>query len=392
MEITGFISEREIIDIAVSLITAEGHKDVVDRESKVVQYIKNLLENENIIVETKEIETNRCNVYGSIEGDEKEVHLMFNGHTDTIPAFDMNYEPFKPFIENGILYGRGSADMKGGIAAMLGALLAIKRQGIKLRRTVMFAGVIDEEECSKGTEQMIKDQIYADYVVIGEPTSLRVCTAHKGMEWIQVRFKGQSTHGSRPHEGKSAIYMASEFCKLIYEELEPEILKKEFDLLGNGTINVGKISGGNDPNIVPDNCIVQIDRRWLPNETLESVYQEIEKKAILAAKKFGGTYEISAMRDFTASMGNAPHNIDAKNEIVLNALQISADVTGENQPPRDFPAWSDAGLISNHTNAKCIILGPGNITQAHANDEFCAIDEIMKASEIYFQLIKKICM
>lgn len=392
LEIAEFISESEIIDIAKNLISIEGHKDIKDRESKVAEYIKNLFENENIPIEVIEIEKNRPNIYGKIEGDDDTVNLMFNGHIDTVPGFTMNYEPFKPFIKDEKIYGRGSADMKGGITAMLSAMLAVKRQKLKLKKTVMFAGVIDEEERSKGTEQLILEKVAPNYVVIGEPTDLRVCVAHKGMEWIEIKFKGKATHGSRPREGKNAIYMASEFCKLIYEELEPIITKREFELLGSGTINVGRILGGDDPNIVPDSCSVQIDRRWLPNETLEFIHKEVEEFACIAAEKFGGKYEIKAMREFTASMINAPYSIALDDELVKIALNITAEVTGQELLPRDFPAWSDAGLLTNHTDAKCIILGPGNINQAHANDEFCAIDDIVKASEIYFKLIKKLCL
>lgn len=392
MEITKFISEHEIIDIAKNLISIEGHKDIAVRESNVAGYIKNLFENENIPANITGIEKFRPNIYAKIIGEDDTINLMFNGHLDTVPGFTMEYEPFKPFIKDEKIYGRGSADMKGGITAMLSAMLAVKRQGLKLKKTVMFAGVIDEEERSKGTEQIIKEKIIPKYVVIGEPTNLRVCIAHKGMEWIEVIFKGKATHGSRPKEGKNAIYMASEFCKLIYSELEPKIYKREFEFLGSGTINVGRIMGGDDPNIVPDSCSVQIDRRWLPNETLEFIHKEVEEYANIAAEKFGGKYEIKAMREFTASMINAPYSISKDDELVKSALNITAEVTRQELPPKDFPAWSDAGLLSNHTNAKCIILGPGNINQAHSNDEFCAIDDIVKASEIYFKLIKKLCL
>lgn len=392
LDIVEFISEGEIIDIVKNLISIEGHKDIEDRESKVTEYIKILFENEDIPIEITEIEKNRPNIYAKIAGDDDTINLMFNGHTDTVPGFTMDYEPFNPFIKDEKIYGRGSVDMKGGIAAMLSAMVAVKRQGLKLKKTVMFAGVIDEEERSKGTEQLIKENVVPNYVVIGEPTDLRVCIAHKGMEWIEVKFKGKATHGSRPREGKNAIYMASEFCKSIYEELEPKISIREFELLGSGTINVGRIIGGDDPNIVPDSCSVQIDRRWLPNETLEFIHKEVEEYASIAAEKFGGRYEIRAMREFTASMINAPYSIDIDNELVKSALNITAEVTGQELPPRDFPAWSDAGLLSNHTDAKCIILGPGSINQAHSNDEFCITDDIVKASEIYFKLIKKLCL
>lgn len=392
LEITKFIDEKEITEIITKLVSIEGHKDVEQRESKVTEYIKDVFEKENIHVECVEVEENRPNILGKIVGENEEIHLMFNGHTDTVPGYNMDYEPFKPFIKDGNIYGRGSADMKGGIAAMMAAMIAVKRQGLKLKNTVVFAGVIDEEERSKGTEELIKENVVSDYVVIAEPTNLRVCTTHKGMEWIEVVFKGKATHGSRPHEGKNAIYMASEFCRMINEELEPVIAKREFNLLGCGTINIGCIKGGDDPNIVPDSCSVQIDRRWLPDETLEFIHKEIIDYATKAAEKFKGKCEIRAMRELTASMINAPYSIDANNELVVSALDIAEKVIGKKLPARDFPAWSDAGLLSNHTKAECIILGPGNINQAHANDEFCSIDEILKASEIYFNLIKKLCL
>ncbi len=392
LEITKFTSENEIINIMTELISIEGHKNIEQKESKIVEYIKDIFEKNDINVECDEIEKNRPNILGKIFGENESIHLMFNGHTDTVPGFTMKYDPFIPFINNGIIYGRGTADMKGGLTAMITAMIAVKRKGLHLKKTVAFAGVIDEEERSKGTEYLIKKNITSDYVVIGEPTSLKVCTAHKGMEWIEVSFIGSATHGSRPREGKNAIYMASEFCRMIYKELEPIIEKRKHELLGCGSINVGCIKGGDDPNIVPDKCSVQIDRRWLPNETLESIYKEIEGYAIKAAEIFKGQYSIRAMREFTASMINAPYSIGQDHELVVAALDIAADITGKKLPATDFPAWSDAGLLSNHTNSKCIILGPGSITQAHANDEFCSIDEILKASEIYFRLIKKLCL
>jgi len=392
LEITKFISKNEIIDIITKLASIESHKNVEQKESKVAAYISNIFKNNDIYVECAEIEKNRPNVTGKIFGKNEFVHLMFNGHIDTVPGFTMKYKPFEPFIKDGIIYGRGTADMKGGLTAMIAAMIAVKRQGLDLEKTVAFTGVIDEEERSKGTEYLIKKNIVSDYVVIGEPTSLRVCTAHKGMEWIEVTFKGEATHGSRPKEGKNAIYMASEFCRMIYSELELIIEKRKHELLGYGSINVGCIKGGNDPNIVPDTCIVQIDRRWLPGETLESIHNEIESYAEKAAEKFKGQYKLKAMREFTASMINAPYSIDPNHELVKKALNIASVVTGKEYPAKDFPAWSDAGLLSNHTNAKCIILGPGSITQAHANDEFCSIDEILKASEIYYKLIKNLCL
>lgn len=393
MEHRKYITDKEILRTTKDLLTIESHKEAPDRESKLVEYIKNLLETESISVETKEIETNRPNIYGTIEGKEEGIELIFNGHTDTVPGLDnMDYPPFTPFLKEGAIHGRGASDVKCAIAGMLSAMIAIKRSGYDLKKSVMFAGVIDEEERSKGTEQMVKDKILSKYVVLGEPTNLRVGVAHKGMEWIEVSFKGLGTHGSRPYMGINAVYMASEFNRLIYEELEPKVLKRKDNLLGPGSINVGKIVGGSDPNVVPSSCSVQIDRRWLPEESLDFIYDEIEDIAKKASKKFGGDYEIRPMRELTASMKNRPHYLDPNDQFVKDALDIVEEVTGVWDTPRDFQAWSDAGILSNHTDSKCIILGPANINQAHSNDDFCTVDELFKATEIYYKLIKKLCM
>lgn len=392
MQLIEFISNYEVLKILQELISIEGHKEVAEKESRVADYILKLLQKEGIEAELDQIEENRPNVYGYIRGEEEGIELMFNGHTDTIPGFTMDYDAFNPFIRDGKIFGRGSADMKAGLTAALAAMIAIKRSGVKLRKTVMFAGVIDEEERSKGTERLIEKGIIPKMVVIGEPTQLEVSIAHKGMEWMEVKFKGRSTHGSRPHEGINAIYMASEFNRLVLEVLQPEIESRQFDLVGYGSINVGVINGGNDPNIVPDTCTIQIDRRWLPNETLESIYREVQDLAQKVVDKFGGSFETREMRELTASMINAPHSIDIKHPLVTETIKLVEKHTNNKRTPRDFPAWSDAGLLSNHSEAECIIIGPGNINQAHANDEFCEIEQIIQGTNIYFDLIEKFCV
>ena len=392
MNLKSFITAEEIIAIAQKLVSMESHKDYEFKESEVAIWIKNYLEKEGIESSIEEVEKNRPNVYGQLMGENEGIELMLCGHTDTIPGFNMDYPPFQPFIKDGKLYGRGSADMKGGIAAMLAAMTAVKRSNTALSHGVMFAGVIDEEERSKGTEHLIKKNIKVKMAIIGEPTQLEVSTAHKGMEWIEVTFKGRATHASKPHEGINAIYTTTEFIKMVKDELQPKIESNEFDILGNGTINVGVIQGGNDPNIVCDHCSVRIDRRWLPNETLESIHEEVKEVAQRAVDVMGGSFEIRAMREYTASMINTPHHIQHDHPLVQQAIKSVIEVTGKPQKPCAFPAWSDAALLSNHMGTECIILGPGCINQAHANDEFCEIDQIIQAAYIYIDIIEKLCI
>lgn len=391
MKILEHVTQAEIVDLVVQLVDIESHKMCAQKEVTVANWIAKQFEKEEVTSQIDIVEDQRPNVYGTIKGKNKDIMLMLNGHIDTVPGFKMNYEPFKAFIKEEKIYGRGSVDMKGALAAMMAAIFAVKRSGIELNHSVMFAGVIDEEERSKGSEHLIKSNIRPQYIVIGEPTNLEVSTAHKGMEWIEVKFKGVATHGSRPKEGINAIYAASLFCNLVRESLEPAIESKIFPLLGNGTINIGKIGGGDDPNIVPDECRIEIDRRWLPSDTLKAIHEEIEAVAKKASDLIGTQYEVRPMRELTSSMINAPYNIDVNDDFVKTLCQIATSVTGEEKKPVAFPAWSDAGILGVHTYAKCIIMGPGDIVQAHANDEFCSIEQIVQASEIYYNLILNLC-
>lgn len=391
MKLFSYVSKEEILKILMDLLAIESHRENEQKEEKVAQYIHQKLKEEGIATKLDYVEPKRPNVYGFLgeEGDVAE--LMFNGHIDTIPGFQMDYEPFQPFVKDGIIYGRGTADMKGGIAAYIAALLAAKRSGFQAKKTVMFAGVTGEEERSNGTEHLIKTGKRAKYVVIAEPTSLQPCIAHKGMEWIEVKFIGRATHGSRPHDGINAVYAGAQFCSKVERVLQNEIERRTFPMLGTGTINVGSIAGGTDPNIVPDECIISMDRRWLPSETLEMIHGEIEEIAKEVAQAYQCKYQFRAMRELTAAMINAPYALAKEDEWAHCVCDASEEVLNCRKEVGAFPAWSDAGILGVHTDAKCVILGPGNITQAHANDEFCELKEVYQAAEIYLNLIGKIC-
>lgn len=387
-----WIKKEEVIALAEKLVAIESHKHYDNQESDVAKFIKDFLHEEGITTEMEEIEPKRPNIYGFLPGEEDEHYLMFNGHTDTVPGFNMDYEAFKPFIKDGNLHGRGSVDMKGAIAAMLGAIIAIKRKGDTLKKGVVFAGVIDEEQACKGTEQIVRSgKIKPKLAVIGEPTNLETAIVHKGMEWIEVTFKGRATHGSRPKEGINAIYLANEFLSRLRYDLEPKIFQKTYPLLGTATINPGVIKGGDDPNIVPDRCVVQMDRRWLPNETIDEVYQEIEDLAQSVVNRMEGSFSIRRMDEETAALYNMPHSIDPDHPLVREALRITEEITKIKGEPVAFPGWSDGAQLSNNIDTKAIVLGPGDISQAHSNDEYCSIEQIWQATKIYYGIIQSFC-
>lgn len=216
------IKEAEVVKIASDLIRIPSYSHTENQEKRVAEYIYNLLKEENIPVELKEVLKGRFNVTAYLKGEGGGKSLMLSGHLDTVPPYDME-NPFTPVLKDGVLYGRGACDMKGPVSAMLLSLIALKRSGISLKGDVLFTGVIDEEEKGKGAEYLVKNGPFTDGAIIGEPTDMKIAVGHKGLEWIKVKVTGKKVHGGRMDEGINAIEMASKFIERIYDEYVPKI-------------------------------------------------------------------------------------------------------------------------------------------------------------------------
>jgi succinyl-diaminopimelate desuccinylase len=237
-------------------------------EKQVAKFIKDFLEDLKISAELIEFEKNRVNLVASIgNGD----GLMLNGHMDTVPVGDIRnwkYDPFEGKVLNGKIYGRGTSDMKGGIAAILTAVKNLAKE--KFKRKLLLTFVADEEVSLKGSKYLIENrkEMFKDikYGLVAECNDMSLTIAQKGITDIRVKFKGKAAHGSKPELGDNAIYKAADFI----QELRKLIIKlknKENLILGSGTINVGTIRGGTKINVVPDYCEIEIDRRLIPGET-----------------------------------------------------------------------------------------------------------------------------
>ena len=264
----------DVIQIASDLVKIPSCSQTRVRENDVSAYLYQLLNNEGIAAEVTEALPGRFNVTGILQGSGGGRSLMLCGHMDTVPAYDMQ-DPHSGLVENGVLHGRGACDMKGPLAAMLAAFIAIKRSNIRLKGDLIFAAVIDEEEMGKGVDYLALHGPFADGAVIGEPTSLRLALGHKGLEWIRVEVFGKKVHGGKMEEGINAIAMAGRLIGAIEQQYAPMIRERVHPLLGHPTINIGRIEGGDQPSTVPGSCTLEIDRRWIPGESLEQVYQEL---------------------------------------------------------------------------------------------------------------------
>jgi len=385
-------NENEVVNLLAELIQIPSHKYSQYQESKVAEYIKNYFIDENIEdVKIKYIEENRPNLIAKITGKGKKNSLMLNGHLDTVPPYNMIIPAFDPVITEDKISGRGAVDMKGSIAAMLTAMALIKRSDINLKGDLYFTGVIDQEQRSIGSVDLVDKHINVDYAVVGEPTNLKICNAHKGMEWIKIIIKGKSAHGSTPEKGINPIYHASRITSEI-ELLNKELEMRENKVMGNPTVNVGVISGGNDPNIVPSVCYIEVDRRYTTEEKREDIYEEI-KRIVTRLNAAYPTYqtEIISMDDRICPLKNIPLKTNEDNKLI-KALKKSVTKVGlKDTEVTSFRGWSDAALFVNELNIPSVVFGPGLPEQCHAADESLDIEELKKAVKIYLSLIIELC-
>jgi len=346
-------------------------------EKKIARYIKDFLEDLKIQAELIEFEKNRVDLIASIG---KGKGLMLNGHMDTVPAGDMSkwkYDPFEGRIVKGKIYGRGSTDMKGGLAAILIAVKNLQKE--KFKRKLLLTFVADEEVAMKGSDCLIKNrkEIFKNikYGLIGECTDLRARIAQKGIVQIKVRFKGKAAHGSKPELGDNAIYKASGFIQETRKLIE-KLKKEKHPLLGSGTINVGVIKGGTKINVVPEFCDIEIDRRIIPKENPKIAVNQI--KRILRKLKLKAVIKVEKSR--------LAMQISPKMELIRILKSITkTKLIGES-------GYTEAELFYRDAKLPCFSYGPGTSELAHTTNEYILIKNLRKAVKIYEKLIRKVCL
>lgn len=384
------INEQEVTDLLMDLIKIESHKESDTDELTICKFIDSFFKAESIDSELDFVTDSRPNIYARLGEGAQGKNLMLNGHTDTVPSYNMK-NAFQPKLHDGVIYGRGAVDMKGAITAMMIALAAIKRSNIPLQGQLLFTGVIDEEQRCIGAKRIV-DQLYplADYAIVGEPTNLQVMIGHKGMEWIEVTVHGQSSHGSTPEKGINAIRQASKFIQKIEEDLLHDLKKRTDPLLGEPTLNIGVIQGGVDPNVIPDSCKINIDRRWVPVESTESMKQDFEK-IINDLQTKDATFKADVRRMSEVTGIHVPLSTPSDHVFVRHLQSGMKELFNENVDIGVFQGWSDAAQLSS-AGITSVVCGPGDIQYAHANDEQISITEVIKAARYYAYIALKICM
>jgi acetylornithine deacetylase len=307
---------------------------------------------------------------------------MMNGHLDVVGVEGMIHPPFAADERDGRLYGRGSADMKGGIAAMCAAAWRAANEG--MRGEVVLAAVADEEYESLGTRALLAHGVRADACVVTEPTRLAIMPAHRGFVWIEVVVSGRAAHGSRWDVGVDAIRHAG----LLLSELDrvdaEELPRHEHPLLGRASLHASTIEGGIGMSTYPDRCVVRLERRTLPDERPEDVVAEIERAcAAVRARRPSFAAEVRLL------MTQGPSDVAPDAPIVQ---ELASALRACDEPIRvaGMSAWTDAALL-NAAGIPAICFGPGDISLAHAAEEYIALDEIDRASEVFASLARRWC-
>jgi len=350
-----------VITLLSELVRIPSHPGVPRQEFGVAASLAEFLTQRGVASRLIEVRDGRPNLIARIDSGRPGPHLVLCGHTDTVPL--NRDEPgvgFSGAVVAGALCGRGAADMKGALAAMAAALVALQAGSSLAAGQVTFAAVIDEEMESLGAEALIASGLRAEGAIVGEPTGNRLALGHKGLEWLEIAFAGRAAHGGTPEAGVNAINAAAHFVALVEQRLAPTLSARSHPLLGPPTINCGTIVGGDQPSTVAGHCLLRVDRRSVPGESFASVCGELR-----------------------ALMDDPPPPPPPR--------AACASVTGT--APRDdaFPAWTDAGLLANFASIPCVICGPGDLSVAHTPWESVPVAQVVEAGAIYREAALSFC-
>jgi acetylornithine deacetylase len=299
--------------------------------------------------------------------------ILLAPHMDTVPATENQFVPRK---QGDRLYGRGACDTKGSAAAMLSAVATLARSKERPSATeIIFAGLVDEESAQAGSRALARSQLKADLAIVGEPTSNQIVTAHKGNIWLQLETRGKSAHGSRPELGRNAVHEMARIVDALETDYADLLRKRRrHPLLGHATVNVGTIRGGTQPNIVPDSCVITVDRRTLPGETERGVKREIE--TLLARKKLRATFSMARAEPCF------PMETAAKIPLVQQFLRSAGQ-----RKPVGVHYFCDAAILA-EGGIPSVVFGPGDIAQAHTADEWISLRSLERATEMLVRFLR----
>jgi acetylornithine deacetylase len=349
-------------------------------EGAMAEVTASLLEGWGLETVVHEVAPGRMNVVATLKGEGPT--LLFNGHLDTVGIAGMTVEPFGAEIEENRLIGRGSCDMKGGVAALLAATANLAAGGV--RPNLVVALTADEEHASVGMSAFVAGEVSADLAVVCEPTSLAVMPAHKGFVWISVDFRGTAAHGSRPEVGIDAIRHAGLYLAALDDYAEQLRSKPEHPLLGYGSLHAGTISGGSAESVYPGHCRLLLERRTMPGESPEDVASEFQR--VLDGLRMREP-DLDALLEITLERPGSEVAVDGP---LVTGLLDAAQAVGAPSVVEGMTAWVDAAFL-NESGVPTVCYGPGSIEQAHTSDEWINVREIRTCAAVLEAFARSLC-
>lgn len=350
-------------------------------EAAVAAYVRRFFEQRGIEVREQEVFPGRNNVIARIPGRDASRRIVLEAHMDTVSVKGMTMDPFDPIIRDGRLHGRGSVDDKAGLAAMMHAAADIHASGEPPPCEVWMAAVVDEEYSFRGVVKLCAD-LKADAAIVAEPTEMRCVIASKGCVRWRIRTRGRAAHSAKPHLGINAITAMARIVLALQEDHE-RLARVPHALLGPGTCNVGVIHGGVQVNFVPDEAVIEIDRRLLPGEEVDDVlahYQSILNDLATSHPGLVAEMEKPMLQDWPFQTGEDTALVALSREI-LGEMSHDDAVCG-------VPFCSDASKFA-RLGIPTILFGPGSIDQAHAAVEYVECAQVEEALDFYTRVLRR---
>ena len=353
-------------------------KDPHAGEHRVAEFLASVAARAGLDVEFQAVLPKRSNLLARLSpaGTARQ-RILLAPHLDTVGGPEIPGALFSPRCKNGRLFGRGACDTKGSVSAMLVALMELSGSGKRPAQTeIVFAGLVDEESGQAGSRALLAANVRADLAIVGEPTGLRVVTAHKGVLWLKLESHGRAAHGARPELGLNAVHAMARIVDALETDYATQLRRRKHPLLGHPTINVGSIEGGTQPNIVPARCAIAIDRRTLPRETDARVMREI--RAVLRKRNLSA--EITSLQ----SAPCLPLETSSKLPLVAGFLR---SMRQRGLVGVDY--FSDAGVLA-ESGIPSVVFGPGDIAQAHTPDEWIEVSQLGQAKDRLVRFLRSL--
>jgi acetylornithine deacetylase len=351
-------------------------------EHDLASFVGSRLEEAGIACELRETIPGRPSVVARLPGQSEEA-IWFDAHIDTVSGEGMEFDPFAPRVEGEKLLGRGAADDKASLAAMMAAMIGVAQAGETPPATVVLTGTADEEFRMRGLLGLLESGLTAQAAVVGEPTGLEIIVANKGALRFTIATKGKEAHSSRPDEGVNAIYRMGKVVQALEAYARGGVGREAHPLLGKATLSIGVIRGGEYVNVVPDRCEVGIDRRLLPGED--------------------GRRAMGGVRDYLSSALEEEVGLEVVGpDIVVPSLSMSTEhplAQAVSAAVKEVVGKAPFGGMAGTTHAgqlaaagiPALVLGPGAMGQAHTAAEELDLSQLEQAAAIYEKLMRTGC-